>query len=282
MGKKHARGVGGPGDRAPRCVRGETRMDRAWCSRGHIRARGDARDAIWMPTPPETPSLGARGGLGSRRLDRSQTQRVKKRLERERCGPYAPETTRVGHPRPPAGSRRTSTSQNKELTSSSSAPGSPFFARAEDRGADLESAVRLRFGIGGIAVGSDAPVSVASPLASAPPVFSDGKSGGRSATDSVDSVREARGRERGRARWTSRAKSRQLGPVGSPLVEKTPEHPVTVFALDRWRRTRRDAGSGVAIEPTSSGSLGRHIARSGRSTSLPRVFTLPPRPSTST
>jgi hypothetical protein len=48
-------------------VRGETRMDRGWCSRGHIRARGDARDAIWMPTPPETPSLKSRGGLGSRR-----------------------------------------------------------------------------------------------------------------------------------------------------------------------------------------------------------------------
>ena len=69
-------GSGGSGRRAPRCVRGETRMDRARCSRGHIRARGDARDAIWMPTPPETSSLGARGGLGSRRLDRSQTQRV--------------------------------------------------------------------------------------------------------------------------------------------------------------------------------------------------------------
>lgn len=61
-------------------------MDRARCYRGHIRARGDARDAIWMPTPPETPSLKSRGGLGSRRLDRSQTQRVnreKKVGERE-------------------------------------------------------------------------------------------------------------------------------------------------------------------------------------------------------
>ena len=77
IGKKTCEGgPGGPGARAPRCVRGETRMDRARCSRGHIRARGDARDAIWMPTPPETSSLGARGGLGSRRLDRSQTQRV--------------------------------------------------------------------------------------------------------------------------------------------------------------------------------------------------------------
>ena len=64
MGKKTCEGgPGGPGARAPRCVRGETRMDRARCSRGHIRARGDARDAIWMPTPPETSSLGARGGL---------------------------------------------------------------------------------------------------------------------------------------------------------------------------------------------------------------------------
>ena len=151
----------------------------------------------------------------------------------------------MGHPRSPAGSRRTSTSQNKELTSSSSAPGSPFFARAEDRGADLESAVRLRFGIGGIAVGSDAPVSVASPLASAPPVFSDGKSGGRSATDSVDSMREARGRERGRARWTSRAKSRQLGPSGSTRGKNAgaPRNRLRVGSVET-HATRRGVGGG--------------------------------------
>ena len=61
-------------------------MDRARCSRGHIRARGDARDAIWMPTPPETSSLGARGGLGSRRSTglKPREQTVKKKVgERE-------------------------------------------------------------------------------------------------------------------------------------------------------------------------------------------------------
>ena len=160
----------------------------------------------WITPPPRT------HGRKPRKVNRE------KKMSRRGRGPYAPETTRVAHPRSPRWSVRTSTSQNKELTSSSSAPGSPLVAaRAEDRGADF-SCVRLRFGIG-IEVGSAAPASGSSPWASAPPMISRGKKAGGSVHSCTRTVRAARGRGRGRAPCTRGAKSRQLG-GGSPLAEK--------------------------------------------------------------
>ena len=205
-------------------------------------------------------------------------------MSRRGRGPYAPETTRVAHPRSPRWSVRTSTSQNKELTSSSSAPGSPLVAaRAEDRGADF-SCVRLRFGIG-IEVGSAAPASGSSPWASAPPMISRGKKAGGSVHSCTRTVSAARGRGRGRAPCTRGAKSRQLG-GGSPLAEKNAGAPRNRLGCGfpdvsrrgagamraRCRHARGIAGFGTSVVPTSSGSLGRHITRSGRSTTLSRVF----------
>ena len=190
----------------------------------------------------------------------------------------------MAHPRSPLWSVRTSTSQNKELTSSSSAPGSPLFAaRAEDRGADF-SCVRLRFGIG-IEVGSAAPASGSSPFASAPPMISRGKRAGGSVHSCTRSVRAARGRGRGRAPCTRGAKSRPIG-GRKPLAEKNAGAPRNRLGCGFPDVSRRGAGAmrarcchargiagfGTSVVPTSSGSLGRHITRSGRSTTLSRVF----------
>ncbi len=188
-------------------------------SRPRRRPRGDPARSI-TPNPAPTPPGGGPGSLPPPRTHGRKPRKVnrEKKMSRRGRGPYAPETTRVAHPRSPRWSVRTSTSQNKELTSSSSAPGSPLVAaRAEDRGADF-SCVRLRFGIG-IEVGSAAPASGSSPWASAPPMISRGKRAGGSVHSCTRTVRAARGRGRGRAPCTRGAKSRQLG-GGSPLAEK--------------------------------------------------------------